>query len=637
MGGKLYPRGNPAPKSAAFQVTSTGACDVTFPWPNTVTRTDIDRVWLFRTLDSDTEAGAKLNAKAGDFYYVDSIPAPASTSSGTHTYADLFVTPTDDLVEYDNFRAPQFNFCIFIDPYWWGFGNFELPVAATWDSDGVVTFTDSGFVFYPGRWRQACYLKTGTDTTDVVRNYYAFEIVGSSMTCQLAVNLDGTHPSTFSAGSGYIVFNGPSTTLYRSKFRNPLAWGETSYVGNIRVPDQFYLKVGGGIGTGISQVPNIPLLVVSTKAPAATYTLDLRTAGTDNFAASKRLISSLYSTTSHFSQFAAATDNGSMVLWSHDADNFVILACDGNAIVPISQGVSQTLRALSRDKDLRRLVHGIYDPATQMNCLWVPRLGTTNSLDLLISQHAPTGNWHIQFEGDVLCSAILESVFCSFRHLYVGTERGMFGTGLDSNKTRNWLSEDLNLSGVVTVSNTIPGIDTDFTGEEVGPAILGNWILIVNPNTGREQWGRISAVTSTTVAVDKVYTKDLGWSSTWTEVPLVGNQYFIALIETSLLRYFDFQSFMEDRKLEELWVMMENTQLKPAFFQYFRDKSNQPLVLPNGTTNLQLEQVSYDDNTKSQQWMTTTPPTERVKVFGLRIVDRGYQLWKLHGWGGKYR
>lgn len=633
MGGKIYPRGNPSPASDPIQIPVGGAISVQYHNPNSLVRPDLDRVFIFRTLDANTANQAKRFAAAGDFYFVDSVPAPAGNVGTTDSYVDLFATPTDDLVEYDNFGAPQFNFCIFIDPYWWGFGNFELPVKAHWDDDGTVTFDDPSFIFYSGRWQQPCYLKTVADTTDVQRNYYAFPITAHPELCSLKVNLDGVAPATFDAGEGWIVFNGPSTTLYRSKYRNPLAWGETSYVGIIRIPDQFYLKVGGGIGTGIAQVPNIPLLVVSTKAPAATYTLDLRTAGTDQFPASKRLISNLYSVSSHFSQFAASTASGNMVLWGHDADNFAILACDGNAIVPVSMPVSQTMRGLTRDRDLRRLVHGAYDPGTQMNCMWLARAGGSDTMDLAVMQHAPTGNWHINFEGDVLSSAILESIFCSLRHLYVGAEQGMFGTGLDEEKTRNWIAEDVALSGLITESNNVPGINRNLVGVA---SVVGNWMLVVNQNTGLEQLARIISVTSTHITVDKIYIRGVGWNNDWQQLPVVGNKFYIGLNETIVLRYFDFGEFMEDRKLEELWLTQQNAQTPPVF-QYFRDRTGAQLVLPDGTIDLVPAQVTYDDSSPSEQWQTTTPPTERTKVFGIRIVERGYQFWKLFGWGGKYR
>jgi hypothetical protein len=636
MGGNIYPRGNPSPPSDPIQIPAGGAVQVEYHNPSSLLRPDLDRVWIFRTLDADTAKQARRNARAGDFYFVDSIPVPPNDVGTVSTFTDTFETPTDDLVEYDNFSAPQFNFALFVDPYWWGFGNFELPVKAHWDEHGTVTFDDPDFTFYSGRYMQSCYLKTVADTTDVQRNYYAQPIVAQPRLCRLAINLDGVVPAQFDpgAGEGWLVFNGPSTTLYRSKFRNPLAWGDTTYVGAIRVPDQFYLKVGGGIGTGIAQVPNIPLLVVSTKAPAATYTLDLRTAGTDQFASSKRLISSLYSTSSHFSQFAASTDTGNMVLWSHDADNFCILACDGNAIVPVSAAVSQTMRRLTRDRDLRRLVHGIYDPNTQMNCMWLAREGATDSMDVLVAQHAPTGNWHINFEGDVLSSAILESIFCSLRHLYVGTEQGMFGTGMDEQKTRNWIPEDVALSGLITDGNNVPGIDKNLAGV---PCVVGNWMLVVNQNTGLEQIGRIIGVTTTHITVDKLYVKGQGWNNDWTQIPLVGNRFYIGLNETVIMRYFDLEAFIEDKKLEELWITQQNAQTPPVM-QYYRDRTGQQLVLPDGTVDLQLQQVKYDDGeTPSEQWETTTPPTERTKVFGIRIVERGYQFWKLFGWGGKYR
>ena len=638
IGGKIYPRGNPGPASVAHLVPSTGACDVTFQLPESIVRTDITRVLIFRTLDMPSAAKANAAAAAGDLYYLDRLGVPAANAAGqTYTYTDKFSTPTDDLVEYDNYPAPQFQFCIYCDPYWYGFGNYQFQSPASWDGNGYVTF-DNPSDFNPGRYQQPCYLKSDSDdgdTTNIVRQFYAFPVAGQPGNAQLCTTLDGDLPganSTITQGQGYLVFAGPSTTLYRSKYRNPMAWGTTDYVGDVRVPSQFYFRVGGGIGTGIAQVPNMPLLVLSTKNPPATYTLDLRTAGTAQFNASLRQISNLYSATSHFSQFAACTPSGSMVLWMHDGDNYVILACDGNSLVPISAPLSQTMRSLSADKTMQGLVHGLYDPLTQMNCMWLPTDGATDSMDLLVMQHAPTGNWHKQFEGDVLSSATLQASICGLNTNYVGTDKGVLGSILDLNKTRNWLYETLTLTGTIVTSQLSVPIDSTSDG------LIGSWMLVTDQTGGGEQWARISAMATdgVTYTVDKVWSPTYGWSSSWFRPPVDGDPYYVGLIEVSLLRYFDMNSFAEDRTLQEIMVALEGVDPNtPTFIQYFQDRLHTPLLLPNNKINLPLTQINQSNNVPSQQWVSETPPPDRIKVFGLRLVDRGYTRLKVFGLAAK--
>ena len=646
IGGNLYPRGQPSPASAPVQVAANGACDVTIPYPDNTTRTDIDTIWIFRTLDANNSALASTQAAAGDFYYLDQIPVPPNTAGGNVVYTDLFATPTDDLAEYDNYPAPQFQFCVYIDPYWWGFGNFQVEVTASWDANGVVTFTDDGtFQFYSGRYKQPCYLKSidaDGDTTSLQRQYYAYPIGTDQRSCQLRKQLgDATNNASPAAGSGYIVFAGPSTTLYCSKYRNPFAWGVTTYVGDIRVPSQFLLKVGGGIGTGIAQIPNQPLLMLSCKGPARTYILDLRTAGTTNFAASLRLISNLLSVTSHFSQFAAVSRShvnvmfglGEMVLMGYDAENHAIVVSDGNTILNASDDLSATLRTLSQDPALYYMAHGLYDSNTQMNCLWLPT-GALNSMDLLLMQHAPTGTWFKQFEGDVLSSCIVQSTFCSMHQLFVGTSQGLFGRGLDLTKNCNWIDSALPVTGQFGANMVLETMIEPGT-----PTLIGNWILVTDSTGAGDQWGQISAITEDglTISVSVVFSPYLGWNTTWFRQPVEGDTYYIGLIEASLLRYFDMAAFSDDRSLEELWATMNNLDPNnPSFMQYFRDRVMSPMLLPGGGANLALEQVDWDDGTPSQQWFTQTPPSERAKVFGLRIVDRGYNFWQLFGWGGKF-
>lgn len=664
QGGNLYPRGNPSPASAPVQING-GSCDVSFQLPDNTTvdprtgwkRSDLDRVWIYRTIDFDNEADCLLAANAGDFFYLDFVEVPAGTGANqTLTYTDKFTTPTDDLCEYDNFEAPQFQFCIYVDPYWWGFGNFPTRCRASWDGNGLVTMdpTDPYNGFLDGRHKQPCYIKAldpDGDATSQTRQYYAFGN-GTYNQCFLRVDTDGTAvPNDFQAGSGYIVFAGPSTTLYRSKYRNPLAWGRTSLVGSIRIPAQYFFKVGGGTGTGIAQVPNMPLLVVSTKGPATTYVLDLRLAGDDTFGGSLRVASTLLSVTSHFSQFAAMQPDGSTVLYGYDQENQCIVACDGNTVKSVSDPyLTLTMRRMSEDPDLVRRVHGLYDPNTQHNLMWLPQANPDKTMNVLVSQSAVTGAWHTQFEGDVSCSAIVEGTWCALRKLYLGTERGMFGIGLDESKTRNWLYDTFQASGLVqSVSNNSLQIETAIPAD--APGLVGSWMLVTDVHEGGDLWLRINSVSpdGLQLAFDRVWSpgnaNTEGLGDDYLDTAHV-HRYYVGLIETSQLRFFDFDAWIEDKKLDELWATLAGCDPShPPIFQYVRDRGAAVLgrgenyyVITNGgaqSTAVKLTPTKYDDGVSTQQWFTQEPPTEPTKVFGLRIVDRGYGAFRIYGWGGK--
>ena len=649
IGGLLYPRSNPSPASAAFVIQNTGAADVTVTYDipgasySGTTGWPVDTIWLGRTQYFDDEADALAAAAAGDFYFLDIIAVPSGTVQGTtFTYTDELTAPTDDLLEYDNYQCPQFQFCIYVDPYWWGFGNYLRKVAATWDANGLVTFLDDTFTFYDGRFSQPCYLApTDPDVNSVQAEnvlFYATAIYqGSLGTCQLIGDLN--NPSvkpTISAGQGYIVFAGPSTTLYRSKYRNPMAWGYTDYVGDIRVPSQWYLKVGGGMGTGIAQVPNTPLLIVSTKGPSRTYALDLRLAGSDSFDGTLKCISTLYGVTSHFSQFAAVGPGGAMALWGWDGENYVITACDGNSIVPISAAVSVTLRNMSVDWQVQALAHGLYDPTTQLNCLWLPS-STAATPDTCIMQYAPTGRWYTQYEGDVLSSGIVEGNFCALRKIYGGSSFGHFGVILSTAKTRNWVYEQFNCAGVLSMDEATQTLTFNQDYYANMPGLPGLMMLVCSSAGDPDQYAQLLTVNGKDFTTGMVYTVGVGWSETWSRIPDGGNAYYIGVIEASLLRYFDMSKFAEDKKLDELYLSMAGCDAaNPTLMQYFRDRSTTPLGLPTGGDVIEFQQVAYMDGSESQQWMCETPPTEPAKVCGLRLVDRGYTNWQLFGIAGKF-
>ena len=69
------------------------------------------------------------------------------------------------------------------------------------------------------------------------------------------------------------MIQGPPTTLFRFKPRNPFSWGFTEILADGIAFLRFSLPIGGGLGTAIAEVPTVPYLLLSTEYPAGAYTL----------------------------------------------------------------------------------------------------------------------------------------------------------------------------------------------------------------------------------------------------------------------------------------------------------------------------------------------------------------------------
>lgn len=631
IGGSLAPRGNPSPATAQVIDGSGHGKHIVAPG---IVRTDVDQIWFFRTAFFNTQIEAQTSADAGNLFF---IGATTHTGVGSVAFDDNNSTEGGDLVEVDNFAVPTFQFVVYRDPYWWGWGNYPLSATASWTTGGVVTLTD-GTKWFSGRNNQ--YVRLGDLTTQGIGNLglWKFKFL-TNTTAQLVLD-DGTTNATLAlAGAGTVVVQGPPTTLYRSKARNPFSWGFTTVLANEdRIPETYAFKIGGGLGTAIAVIPNLPYLQISTEYPAGTFTLDLRQAGNTGFENTLRQISNFYSITSHFSQFAATREDDSVVLWGWDAKNFCILACDGFAIQPISQAVSKTLRHMTQTRSRQILAHGAYDARNRLNCLWLPTSNADAQVNLLVCQHAPTAQWFIHDEHDVLCSAQFQDGDTNLSKIFIGTETGFMGEAFAEGFYANWISSDRSSGsiGSATATTLTRNDDIEFFLDRDG--YVGNWCLVTDANGENEQWGRISAVSSDTLAFDYIRPAIGGITSAFNPPLVAGCLFYVGIIECRAVKYFDQAQPAEDKKLTELWFDIDGTDATllaghegSTFLRYYRDRGITPYAPKiNTRLNIPLKQVHFDDLILAQKWFTSTPPTERIKTFGVEIVDRGFQQWRLY-------
>lgn len=641
MGGSVAPRGNPS-DTETYNITGSGNRQVRVTMTKS-TRADLNEIWLFRTTFFDDETSAQTAADAGQAFYIGKVTF--TPGAGTVTYDDNSLTDGTDAIELDNFPAPTFQFVWHVDPFFYGIGNFPFEAEASWDSSGVVTLlTPAVDKWYTGRDGQIVHLEgVTTGGYDGLGSFIFLRL--SSSTMQLTT--DGTTPASVAAGSGTVTVQGPPTTLYRSKFRNPFSWGETIVSGSSSTPVQWLHKIGGGRATAIFSVPNIPYLVLSTEYPAAMYALDLRLADTDSFRGSQLTISEQYSISSHWSQFVATrTEDRAFVMWGLDAKNYCILECDGNSVRVVSDKVAKTLRAISTDPSRQLMSHGIYDPYYQNNCVWFPTANSIAPVNWLVFQHVPTGAWFFQDENDLLCSAVYQDPALNVFKIYAGTQSGLMGQIFVEGKYDNWLPEDGIKRGIISDASSTYILTTDGQFNDVDYGVVGNWCLVTDEQDEQEQWARVSAVETSKLTFDLFYSHTGGSTSAFSPIPETGYKFYLGLIEISALKYFDLSAPADDKKMDEIFATLQNVDVLPGdssnpstFLRFYRERETSPLPLSDditngiGATGLFMENITFDsDGSASDGWITENPCSDLMKSYGIEIIDRGYTAWRLFNW-----
>lgn len=621
--GKLYPRSNPSPFTA-YQISGAGSRKNEVEVTKT-TAAGIDIIWIFRTTFFDTQIEAETAAEGGFAFFVGEVAN--SGGAGTVTFSDNQPTDSADQIQNDNYVSAQFQFTVFYDPYWWGFGNLPFAAAASWANThtagaGKITLT-AGDTWFSGRNGQNVTV-TGITTGGFDGNG-TFKLLNLTSTTA-TVTIDGTTPVALGTGSGTVTVQGPATTLYRSKPRNPFAWGFTEVIGVANVPQQYAFKIGGGMGTALAVIPNNATLKLDCEYPAKCFTLNLRAAGTSSFESTLRIISDVYSVSAHFSEFPATTRDGQTVLWGLDYKNFCILQSDGISQVPISTPIPKILRALTQDRTRQLLAHGVYDPRTELNCIFVATANSLSLVNYLIYQHAPTGFWGFSNEHDVLSSATIQDTLTGSIKTFVGTQTGILGQAFVDGVWSNWLPDTGAYAGEI-VSATVDSITITGDFNLIDDGLEGNWVLITDATGQQEQYARISAVTLHTLTFDLIRPLIGGGNDEFDPTPAAGWLFYIGLIECRLLKYFDFNAPSTDKQLVELWATQQNTDEVASLqtlVRFYRERANTYRQF-----TLLQSQYGPDDDESSDAWFTVEDiPSELVKMFGLEFINRGYTQWR---------
>lgn len=641
--GSFAPRSNMSPTAQANSTTNTNKWNVSVP---TSSRADIDTIWIYRTGVFNTAAEATNSGQAGAAFFVSQLvnnPNAVSVSF-IDDYANI---STGEQVELDNFSAPQFNKCIYVDPYFWAIGNDQRSFACTVDVSGLVTLTSPSDRWYTGRNGQIIsFAGITSGGYDNKGNYYFKQL--SNSTAQLYTDLALTAkgaPSQFGTTTAYI--RGPSAILYRSKPRNPFSWGETSSINGILVPEVYTLTVGGGVATAIGVIPNYALLKIDTEKPTACYTYSLRTAGTPNFPNSKNTVSREYSVSTQQMQTAAPNRNGTEMLWGIDVKSFAIVASDGVSQTDLSTKVVQTLRSIITDGDDRLFFHTIYHPKLQILCFFIrTTAASTFLINKMIYYHWPTDQWGTHISFDILCSAKIVHPVSRQEMVVCGSSNGFIGTLFDANMTANWVGG----SGSI-VNGNYGGTNQLVIDRELNPCV-GVWSTIIfyakfNQNLGEVlmqptlYYGRVSAISNDpiapyycTITFDIIL--DTAFNSMGTfqfGATVDGNfnpygNFYLGMNEMKVGKFFNAGAPFTRKKPEEIWVTSLNSiDVSMAFgigYQYFVYEM-QPIqsLDSNPNRNTALYQ-------SASIWSYRAPlPFDYTYAYGLTFVDRSFSLPQL--------
>lgn len=622
VGARIF--SNPSGQSTPFQIGVTGgvtvgtrALDVTVTGSTNPFVTD---VYLYRTALQDTQDDAEIAADAGALFFIDSI----TNAAGSLVIEDNVLTNIgNEVVDFTNFTVPQFKFCVWDGSYFWGFANHPFSADATWDMTGLVTLQNPDEKFYAGRDGQ--YLTFSSVASGGVDNRGTFFFKRIDDQTGQAVDGDGVDMTIPADGMGNIVVIGESATLYRSAYRNPFAWGYMKNIAGEYIPTQWALKVSGALGTAIAVTPEQQLLKLDMELPALCLTYSLQTADTEVFAQTRRQISRLHSVTSHFSQFVAIS-KGRQVLWGFDAKNLAILESDGYTQVPVSGPISILLRELSKNRSLHLLAHGVYDPVTEINAMWLSSSAMDEDdapaqFDICIYQHAPTGFWGTFTDLGILCSAALEDPITSQRNILVGTENGFLGKAFDITTYGNWLPVDSIYSG--SIRSATPTTITRSEGQDdfntLSAGIVGNFCMVTNYDGSVTQIRKITAVTFDTLTFSEpmnpipIVTADPGLveeDQAW--------KFFIGLIELRVLKYFDNGEPAADKAPREYWATLSDAEL--ALIEYYPEHSD-----------ALSKTVILQQDRESDAWFNKQDfPSSKTKTFGLALVERSYEPTKLY-------
>lgn len=488
-GGNEWPKGQPSPVSLVYMNTANHKINVTV---GTSQRADIDKILIYRNLDPDITdlTYVQIVEQAGQVFYVGFVENNPAVATVTFTDS---VTALQEELEVDNFGAPQFWKCVYIDPYWYGIGNPDLAVPVTIDASGNLTATTNAF--FSGRNGQLV-------TFDGINvggfdGFGTFYYLYNTLTvCYVSVSADlSSQDFPGYVGTTTMRVRGFAGTLYRSKARNPFAWGYTQYQqagdSQVRVTQQFAQEVGG-YGVAIATLPVNRQLKLDMERPARCYAIDVSVPLESNFQQATRLLDSRYIVTAHDSQFPCLVAGSGTALRGWDTSNFAIVQSDSNDQAPISDEVFQTLRTAVTTNNYGRQFHGVFDPNTELSAFWFKQSIDPDNLitiDSCLLYHGPTGQWSFLRDLDVTASLSVYDPVQLQELTLIGTASGAIAQAFDKSTFQNLIGtlDPMGNTAFIQGFTVIPDGQA-FIFQCVGNAVNAEYFDLYSTPTQIDRW-----------------------------------------------------------------------------------------------------------------------------------------------------
>lgn len=667
-GGSDDPRSNPSPVSAITNSTAGSATTRRarlLSMPTTIDSA-ITHIWIYRTARALSSDLADVAADAGILFWIGEV---ANDPNSPFVFFNDEYSEGEGIeqLETDNFTAPQFQNCVFFDPYFWGFGNSPLRCEVTVTTTGgiaIVATVDRNYAnqWFNGRDGQVVTLAgIFSGGFDNKGSFYFKQI--DLYSGQLYDDATLTNMSNLPAfGQTFAEIKGPQTTLYRSKPRNPFSWGFTEVIGTVNVPTPWFFRVSGGRGTALAVLPNQSLLKLDVEEPARCYVLNLRNQDREQFTSSLRTVSENVSVSCNGAQFPGVlTVNNYMM--GIDIKNFSIFLCDGSSQVAISSPVYETLRRMKCVGYDVNLLHGVYIPRGELNCFFLRVSGSPIGITQAILYHAQTQQWSLLNLFDITASAL---VFDSKRNesvAIVASETGLIGEMFHPEWYHNWtpldppysLGEDISVTSLGVNAGYLVDPENTFDPLDVGN--IGCWVLVIAGDgdsttdpavTYRREryYCRISNCFDNTLEFDRILdynfqpTEFSAYATTFERFM----RYYVGVIEAELGKYFDVLPF-SNKKVEEIGATLakpisfeNNSQLATVEikFDYQPFTGNNEFALQRLQSR---EDVPYLTSTAWVESVSTTLktriPFDFMKNFGMIIRDRSYESLRFQNYAIK--
>jgi len=607
-------RGIPSTISSALSAHASSTMDVLIQ--GTV-HPAITHVFLYRSQGNATQAGAE----AGPFSYVGMATATAANISISDGLAD---SSQGIVVETDNNPPNAYRYAIVAESYVFAGGNY--PIGTNYSvtvTGGSSTVTCNAPLFHDGivGWTFKC-KDDSSGGVDGMGTFYAN--YATSTTLELvdangdSMNYDGTQSG---AGNDFMVYL-PGFVLRWSKKGEPESWPSTNS-----------MNLEGDI-MGIAQLPNTNILLVFTDTPSI-HAFDLSLIGTNAFKTTKRIVSTEYTVSSHYSLVAVEGR-----LRGIDAHRRCVIETDGVSVRDITTGVVPKIwDHLDKSENNIKNWHCAFDPTTRLFGAFVTFVGAHRMIDFCIGQHTKTKNWFFNFEKDLLSTGFYVDP-SSGEAMVLGGTQGNPGDGgavwgriWAPGVYDEWFPGGLRSGTIASSTNTV--ITVDNSSEDLNTdngGLAGRWVLITDSNGEFPQLAYIESNTVNTITISSVFNSVD--SAQLNPLPVNGSLFYIGLIEIRWgPKYFDFGDPDNSKKVLEVLVGMRdyNEDDLPFIrlhrgtelgYKYKRDMKQARFRLPNDGTD------SSGDPTDGlySRYKTHVEETPR---WGVCIIDRSYDKTEL--------